>query len=68
LIKQTSIYKKLKGKTLCPDQTQKLKLTIERNRIPKEIPKQQNCKCCRLGLIEPVHGQYWKVQATVHNT
>ena len=23
----------------------------------KKAQKQQNCKCCRLGLIEPVHGQ-----------
>ena len=22
---------------------------------PKESPKQQNCKCVRLGLIKPVH-------------
>ena len=21
----------------------------------KESPKQQNCKCCKLGLIEPVN-------------
>ena len=37
-----------------------------RKRTPKENPKQQNCKCCRLGLIEPDHGRQWKVQATVH--
>jgi hypothetical protein len=36
-----------------------------KNRIPKERPKWQNYKCCRLGLIEYVHRQYWKLQATV---
>jgi hypothetical protein len=25
----------------------------------------QNCECCRLGLIEHVHGRNWKVQITV---
>jgi hypothetical protein len=33
--------------------------------IPKESPTRQNLKCCRLCLIEPVHGRYWKVQITV---
>jgi hypothetical protein len=27
----------------------------------------QNRKCCRVGLTEPVHGRYWKMQATVHD-
>jgi hypothetical protein len=35
---------------------------IDKYRIPKESPTRQNWKCCRLGLIEPVHGRYWKVQ------
>jgi hypothetical protein len=39
---------------------------IEKNRIPKESPTRQIVKCCRLGLIEPIHGRYWKVQVTVH--
>jgi hypothetical protein len=39
---------------------------IGKNRIPKESPKQQNWKCSRLGLIEPVHWRCWKVQVTVH--
>jgi hypothetical protein len=39
---------------------------IEKNRILKESPTQHNWKVCRLGLIEPVHGRYWKVQVTVH--
>ena len=25
-------------------------------KTPKESPKQQNFKCCRLSLIEPVYG------------
>ena len=28
-----------------------------RKRTPKDSRKQQNCKCCRLGLMEPVHGR-----------
>jgi hypothetical protein len=40
---------------------------IKKNRIPKESPTQQNWKCCRLDLIELVHGRYWKVQVTVHH-
>jgi hypothetical protein len=28
---------------------------IDKYRIPKESPTRQNWKCCRLGLIEPVH-------------
>jgi hypothetical protein len=39
---------------------------IEKNRIPKESPTPQKWKCCRLSLIEPVRGRYWKVQVTVH--
>jgi hypothetical protein len=39
---------------------------IEKNRIPKESPTRQSWKCCRLGLIEPVDGQYLKMQVTVH--
>ena len=42
-----------------------LKRTTKRNnsgieiqeKNPKGSPKQQNCKCCRFGLIEPVHGR-----------
>ena len=30
---------------------------VQEKGTPKESPKQQNCKCCRLGLIEPVHGR-----------
>ena len=30
---------------------------IQEKRTPKESPKQQNCKCCSLGLIQPVHGR-----------
>jgi hypothetical protein len=41
-------------------------IEIEKYRIPKESPTRQNFKCCRLGLIVPVHGQKWKVQVTVH--
>jgi hypothetical protein len=40
------------------------RLEIEKNRIPKENPTRQHWKCWRLSLIEPVHGQYWKVQVT----
>ena len=29
----------------------------DRKRSPKGSPKQQNYKCCRLSLIEPVHGR-----------
>ena len=32
------------------------------NETPKESPKQQDCKCCRLGLIEHVHGRYIVLQ------
>jgi hypothetical protein len=39
---------------------------IEKIRIPKESPTRQNWKCCRFGLIEPVHGRYWKVETTVN--
>jgi hypothetical protein len=42
------------------------RIKIDKYRIPKESPTRQNSKCCRLGLIEPVHGRYWKVQVTVH--
>jgi hypothetical protein len=37
-------------------------LKIDKYRIPKESPTRQNWKCCRLGLIEPVHGRHWKAQ------
>jgi hypothetical protein len=37
----------------------------EKNRISKESPIPQNWKCCRVGLIEPVHERYLKVQVTV---
>jgi hypothetical protein len=39
---------------------------IDKNRICKESPTRQNWKFCRLGLTEPVHGRYWKVQVNVH--
>jgi hypothetical protein len=39
---------------------------IDKYRIPKECPTRQNWKCCRLGLIKPVHERYWKVQTTVY--
>jgi hypothetical protein len=39
---------------------------IDKYRIPEESPTQQNWKCCRLGLIEPVHGRHRKAQATAH--
>jgi hypothetical protein len=39
---------------------------LEKNGIPKVRPKRQNCRCYRLGVIEPVHGRYWKVQDTFH--
>ena len=29
---------------------------IQKKGTPKECPKQQNCKCYRFDLIEPVHG------------
>jgi hypothetical protein len=48
---------------------QNRELTYERNREkqnPLKNAKRQNWKCCRLGLIEPIHGRYWKVQVTVH--
>ena len=38
---------------------------IQEKRTPKESPKQQNYKYCRLGLFEPVHERYCKVQAIV---
>ena len=31
----------------------------EKNKTSEESPKQQIYKCCRLGLIEPVHGWLW---------
>jgi hypothetical protein len=40
--------------------------TTEKNGIGKERLKQQNIECCRHGLIEPVHGRQWYLQATVH--
>jgi hypothetical protein len=39
---------------------------IEKIRIPKESLTLQNWKCCRFGLIEPVHERYCQVQTTVH--
>jgi hypothetical protein len=39
---------------------------IEKTRIPKESQTRQIVKCCRLGLIEPVHGRYCNVQVNVH--
>jgi hypothetical protein len=39
---------------------------IEKYGIPKEGTKQKKWKCYRVGLIEPVHGQYWKVSRLKH--
>ena len=39
---------------------------IQIKRTPKGSPKQHNCKCCRLGLIEPVRGRRWKVPPPWH--
>ena len=33
------------------------KYKIQQKGTHKENPKQQNYKCCRLGLFEPVHGR-----------
>jgi hypothetical protein len=41
-----------------------VELLIEIKKIPKDSPTLQSSKCCRLGLIEPVHGRYWQVQVT----
>ena len=29
----------------------------KKKRTPKDSPKHQNCKCCKLGMIEPFHGR-----------
>ena len=33
------------------------KIKYRKKEHPEESPKQQNCKCCRLGLVEPFHGK-----------
>jgi hypothetical protein len=40
-------------------------MKIQKRGISKERSKRQNCKFCRLDLIEPVHARYLKVQVTV---
>jgi hypothetical protein len=41
----------------CPSYRHSVYEKIERNKeSPKESPTRQHSKCCRLGLIEPVHG------------
>ena len=40
-------------------------INYRKNRTQEESQKQPNCKYCRLGLIEPIHGRF--INPSTHN-